>query len=240
MSTEYKAYFRMNRKTIDADRLQSFLKEYLLEYEYRPSYFRLTEDGRLQEELSDDPANWSQLIKEINEWQWSPNISLIHEQFYCTLGFINLGREKFGIWEISDGNLEELSEVMTARNSTVLQFFQALFQTLTADAMVWGRELSFEEALAFMNDSLAPETIRDCVRTAVGVLPARSLELLRSYGGRDLTIWNLKVVTQLFLGLTELPAPRVNRPEPVLVTTRPAITENLVPLLAMKYPELHA
>ncbi len=91
-----------------------------------------------------------------------------------------------------------------------------------------------------MKDSLAPETIRDCVRTAVGVLPARSLELLRSYGGRDFAIGNLKVVTQPFLGLTELPAPRVNRPEPVLVITRPAITENLVPLLAMKYPEFHA
>jgi len=242
MSTEYKAYFRLKNQTVEINKLQAFLTEYQFQYEDRPSYFVRNEDGFLREKLHDHYADWSQFVREVKELDFSPNAAIVHDSFYFALGFVKLDHETFSVFDISEGNLEDLSEFMKERNSNVLQFFLALYQTLKANAMVWGKELSFEEASAFLKGALTPSIISDYVRTAVGVLPARSLELLRSYGGRDFTIGNLKGVTQPFLGLEELPlpAPRVNWPEPVRVTTRPGVTENLDSVLVMKPTGLHA
>jgi phenylalanine-4-hydroxylase len=120
MSTEYKAYFRLKNQTVEINKLQAFLTEYQFQYEDRPSYVVRNEDGFLREKLHDHYADWSQFVREVKELDFSPNAAIVHDSFYFALGFVKLDHETFSVFDISEGNLEDLSEFMKERNSNVL------------------------------------------------------------------------------------------------------------------------
>lgn len=205
MSTRYKAYFRLkNQPPIAVDSLQHFLAEYHLQYEDRPSYFVIAPDGMLEEKLHDHYADWPQFIKEVNELKEAVNASFANDSFYLALGFVPVNRETVAILEVSESNLEELSYLLKPRHAEILDFLGSLYQALQAEAMVWGIELSFKEALAFWEGVFDPIPVRVC--TAISNndpthLPERSLEWLRRNGGRDFVRGHLHGVTQWFWGL---------------------------------------
>jgi len=210
MSTRYKAYFRLkNQPPIAVDSLQHFLAEYHLQYEDRPSYFVIAPDGILEEKLHDHEADWPQFLKEVNELKEAVNASFANDSFYLALGFVPINRETVAILEISESNLEELSYLLKPRHAEILDFLGSLYQTLQAEAMVWGMELSFKEALAFWEGILDKLPERVCTAISNGNpthFPERSFEWLRRNGGRDFVRGHLHGVTQWFWGLQWPPA----------------------------------